>query len=493
MLLRKIIFYILLIFYLMACPLVLLYASGYILRPGSEHGLVRTGLVSVSSVPPGASVYLGRKKFTKKTPALLMDLLPGDYTISVYLKKYRPWFRRVPVQEEQATVLEKIMLVPKELEPKVLTSESFERLIPLADTAYLILLKSRQLRDVFIYEAEKRTLHPLLLDEEDAAAFGANRFLTLHHEPGSVFAVMLIDGKTGRHFLRINLRKRKKNVKALAPLKAVGTASVHWDLDTEDHLYYEQNGDLARLDVSSGKIRPLLAQGVRGFSVLDGRIYAVTSEDVFRLDSNGQNRQTLLGDPLLTRTLFGGHDPFDVQVLPEGHLLFWNSKGELLTNRFPHKLVERGVLGLAVCQEEERVAVWQKNQIAVLDFYAKEKTKKEGFEKGVTPRWVYTRGHDIRQVFWVYDDSHLLFRDGRQAVLMDLFPYGEPAVEPLAEVDPADGMAYAESTGEMYYLDPSTDRLMALELLPKAGRMAAAFFERAKETIRPANEKSESA
>ena len=72
--LRRIVFYILLMVYLVTCPFVILYALGYAYKPGHDPSIMKMGVVSLSTVPSGASVYLGRSRFTEKTPTVLMDL-----------------------------------------------------------------------------------------------------------------------------------------------------------------------------------------------------------------------------------------------------------------------------------------------------------------------------------------------------------------------------------------------------------------------------------
>ena len=89
-LLRRILFYLFFIAYLVICPLIILYAFGYILQPNSERGMVKTGLISLASVPPGANVYIENKRYLSRTPTVIRDLIPGDYYVSMYLKDYQP-------------------------------------------------------------------------------------------------------------------------------------------------------------------------------------------------------------------------------------------------------------------------------------------------------------------------------------------------------------------------------------------------------------------
>src|SRR4051812_25026631 len=97
-LLRKILFYVFVAAYAIIGPLMVLYALGYIFRPGEEKGMVPTGLISLATEPSGATVYVGNKRYSKKTPAVVRNLLPGSYPVSIQMKGHRGWSSKVPVE-----------------------------------------------------------------------------------------------------------------------------------------------------------------------------------------------------------------------------------------------------------------------------------------------------------------------------------------------------------------------------------------------------------
>ena len=109
--LRKILFYLLTALYFVLCPLTILYALGYLFSPGTGQGIVKTGLISLSSAPPNASVYLENRRYTQKTPTVLRDLLPGNYSVKLVLKDHEPWVQTVPVEAKKATVLVEVETV----------------------------------------------------------------------------------------------------------------------------------------------------------------------------------------------------------------------------------------------------------------------------------------------------------------------------------------------------------------------------------------------
>ena len=121
--LRRILFFIFFTTYLVVCPFLIFYALGYIVKPGPELSLAYTGLISIQTIPKGASVFLEGSRYSKKTPTTMMELLPGSYHLKVALKGLSPWTRTVQVQAGKAVVLEKIILLPKDLKPEIIVRE----------------------------------------------------------------------------------------------------------------------------------------------------------------------------------------------------------------------------------------------------------------------------------------------------------------------------------------------------------------------------------
>ena len=87
--LRKLIFYLFVVIYLISCPLLILYSLGYHYKPESKKSMVETGLIYLSTNPPGALVYIDNQRLTRKTPAILRDFLPGQYQVKLVLKDFR--------------------------------------------------------------------------------------------------------------------------------------------------------------------------------------------------------------------------------------------------------------------------------------------------------------------------------------------------------------------------------------------------------------------
>src|ERR1700691_1918676 len=99
--LRKIIFYIFSLIYLILCPLIVARMLGFVFNPLTHH-LEKTGLVYVSTNPPDATVYIDGRLAHQKTPTVIRDLTPGNHFIRIELGGYNDLERNIPVVGKKA-------------------------------------------------------------------------------------------------------------------------------------------------------------------------------------------------------------------------------------------------------------------------------------------------------------------------------------------------------------------------------------------------------
>ena len=116
-LLRGILFSAFVFLYLLVCPLVVGYALGYLFKPGSPQGIVKTGLIHLSTAPSGAIVTVEGRRFNEQTPTMIRNLLPGNYRVRDLLEDHKPWERVVSVEAGKAAVFEHILLFPNHSQP----------------------------------------------------------------------------------------------------------------------------------------------------------------------------------------------------------------------------------------------------------------------------------------------------------------------------------------------------------------------------------------
>ncbi len=150
--LRRFFFYLFLLVYLVAAPVAILYAFGYMWAPGSERGLVRSGLVALNTTPDDAQVFLGASRYTRRTPTLLRDLLPGEYSIRLARPGFEDLTVTARIEPDRATVLDRLLLLPTARSPRPILDETWTGFFAHAGGRYLLLQRGAA---HFLYDTRK--------------------------------------------------------------------------------------------------------------------------------------------------------------------------------------------------------------------------------------------------------------------------------------------------------------------------------------------------
>ena len=458
-LLRKIVFYLCLVIYLAACPLTILDALGYTFAPGDTPEVMKTGVLSLSTVPDGATVYVENRRYTKRTPTVLQGMRPGSYHLKLLLKDHEPWDGTVGIEPEQATVLTRALLLSKHPKRREVLPDAFERLIPIPETRFLLLLRGSRLDDVLVYDEEADDVWPLL---EPPSPLSGATVIGETVVTGSPFVLFQVRSHDGEHLLGASLKRDEVVLTDLTSLFAERPARVEWDPREPQQLFTWHDGALDRVDVDAREIFPAAVARIRGYGLHRGRLYVVTDRlTLQRLTLEGKPDGTT-EEPLAGAAATIPRSLFRVLLPMEDVVMLWGERGELLTSPPLRMLEEEGVRGVEVAVS--RALLWRKDAIGLLDLSAQETPPPSSFRR----RWVFRAGRGIHQALWVDHGSHIVFCDHAGLSLLDLAIPEAPVRHRLVEVRPGTMAAYAEGSGTLYYLDRRTNRLSSLELIPRS-------------------------
>ncbi len=462
--LRKILFYVFALFYLVFCPILILYALGYIVSPGTEGPIVKSGLIYLSTTPPGATVYLGKRRYFKKTPAVISDLIPNNYDVKVVLKKYKPWNRTVPVEAGKATVLERILLFPDQWKQEKLISETFRNIIPISGSRYFILAKSDKAEDLFLYDQKSDEFQKLF---PFYSPFGKSRVMRYFFVEKSTAFILQLDTEFGEKFLWIIPRRNEIRIKELTELFSAKPEHIEWDPSERKNLFSLQDGYLDVVNIKSKETNPKLISGIRGFGLHSKKIYVLKDNfTVERLNSKGEKEKNLFDDAALGQKLFN-KEFYQIKIFSENIVVFLSEDGKLIVNRFPYQFLEEGLMGLQFDSKLDRLLIWTKHAIGILDLSNEKTDETQSSDSNAKLIWIYKQGQKIEQAFWVFNGSHILFRDRNKVFLMELETFGKPHLQELLEVKEKSSLYYQEDSGNLYYLEKTTGHLSVLELLRK--------------------------
>ncbi|OGW90616.1 MAG: hypothetical protein A3D28_02205 [Omnitrophica bacterium RIFCSPHIGHO2_02_FULL_63_14] len=483
--------------YLVSCPLVLLQAFGYSLKPGAEQGIVKTGLISLATTPPGATVYLGKRRYTKTTPTILRGLLPGTYDVRVGLPGYQPWVRTVTVEAEKSAVFERILLLPAAWKQERLLPGPFQELLPLPGTRWLVLRRGPMLSDHWFYDWKTGDAQRLVAP---ASPLAEARVLSIGTVNGSPALLVRLGVPADEWVLWIEPSADEPRLEDLTGLLPPGARHITWDPLDRRHLLFLQDGALVRLHLPSQTVT-LLLEGVQGFGLFDRALYVLNDTGTLvQMDLEGKLRRPVVDKPAGKGTRASARRPLEITVFSKEALLLLGAHGELFTpyhggeewrgrpegslqrrrplgrgtgftSRAAAPLIGHGVLGLAWEARHQRAAVWQKDRLGLIEWG-------EPPERDARVRWVLEKGRRITQAFWVHESSHLLVHDDDEAKLLELTRGRVAAVQTLVPVRPGSAFAYDDDAGILFYLEPSAGALCSMTLLPRRDLLSFSFQER---------------
>jgi len=477
---RKILFYLFFAIYLVLCPIIILYAFGYIFTPKVEEGFAKTGLIHIKTLPASASISIANKHRTEKTPATIQNLLPGQYDMKVFLRGYRPWERKVKVEPGKALNLENILLVPQSVNIRTLVAKPFEDLWPVQGTRYLLLKSAGCVGELKLFDWKNEALRPVLPEASSFADMTLARVFMARRSSFVILQVKAPEG--GMKFLGCQLDKEKSEIKDLSGLFIQGEPrEISWEGSHPDYLFALYGQDLSRLDLEKMTVLPDFLVNIRGFGLFKNKVYALRGSTIVHLGFNAKRgEETLVEKGIFLENLFGGKGKYKIDFISNDTICFRGEKGELFSNALPYRFVEEGVRGYHADMDGRKIVLWQGGRVGVLDFEKPER-KKEFFERGPEIEWLFEKGKNIRQAYFVYDASYVLFCDEDKIFLARI---GERYVslEKLVVVREKSGFFYAEKTGKLYYLESSRGEFVAADILPEGITFSGVISELEKET-----------
>jgi hypothetical protein len=472
--LRKSIFYLFVLIYIVMCPLIILDALGIVIQPGAKRLMMSTGLISISTIPEGASIYINNQLYLRKSPAILRDLSKGEYRVKLELDGYRPWEQSISASPQQAITLENILLIPNEWQKQTLIKEPFTSLQSVEGLPCLFLSKDNMFGALFIFQWDENILNlspsknfnpkdwniTPLMDED--SAMSSTRMVSLFKVPHSPY-ILLQGEKDGAHVsLWINALKPESQ-HDLSSFIDFLPESIQWDYRDPDNIFVLNHDALSRVNVTDKKIFPRIKESIKGFGIFERRIYVLDQDNRFlQSDYTLGNSRSLMGDMTQLPKEFQRDMRPDIYIFSNDHFMFKDKDSHLLTNKLPYVLIDEPIVNFCKELNDKRLLLWTTQKIGIIDFST---TSKEGvFETGPSVNWLIQSGHDIRQAFWVNKGNNLLFLDGDSIWLVETTLNGQPEINFLVKTDSL--VSYSERLGKLFYLDYDTHALMGLTILP---------------------------
>ncbi len=107
--LQPILFFTFVVAFLITAPLVVLYTAGFRYQFG-KNVIVKTGVLSVSTIPRGATLLIDETEESTKTPVVVDTIIPGMHKITLQKEGYLPWKKELEVFSQLTTFADNVVL-----------------------------------------------------------------------------------------------------------------------------------------------------------------------------------------------------------------------------------------------------------------------------------------------------------------------------------------------------------------------------------------------
>ncbi len=303
---RRIIYIIFILIFLLAAPAILLYTTGYNYN-FKRGGFIKTGVLLVDALPNDARVRLDGKLLNDKLPARLSNLKPKDYLIAIERDGYSSWQKTLTI-DSGATVYATNIFLPRQSSPDQLFSAQI--------TKALFLEKGNQ----FIFVTPAKGGSTVLLFD---AITKHSQVLVEHLDSATPRLVLSPNEKyilveTPKQSLSINLSKPGE------PSILTGRHGLLVGMSFEDGndfvIYARDGGMVIRQNLVTNEKNDIYTVGNSNFLVNSGFLYWTASipDNDFAL-----RRASIFGNGEKPKTIFNPpRGNYDIQALNDTILLF---------------------------------------------------------------------------------------------------------------------------------------------------------------------------
>ncbi len=106
---QKLLFLLFVLGFALSAPLVVLYTAGFRYE-FSGNRVVRTGVISVTTIPRGATLLIDGVEEPTRTPVVINNILPGAHEITLKKDGYMTWKKSLNIYSQSTTFAENIVL-----------------------------------------------------------------------------------------------------------------------------------------------------------------------------------------------------------------------------------------------------------------------------------------------------------------------------------------------------------------------------------------------
>lgn len=251
--LRKILFTVFCLLYLVLTPLIIARMLGFVTNP-LTHRFVKTGLVYVSTNPPDAAVFMDGRMIHGTTPTVIRDLTPGKHFIRLQLDGYKDWEKSIPIVGKKATVLENTLLIPEQWPIKRISNKPYQNLI--GASAGILVGINPVLKDIDIFRTDENNNHealPLFLKN---AIYADGQLVRVFNADKSPYILLEASLHDKHKFLWVSLKDKPPLIEDITDLFGPIPDNIVWANTDDKNIWAFYPQAITRINIKTKTIYP---------------------------------------------------------------------------------------------------------------------------------------------------------------------------------------------------------------------------------------------
>ncbi|MFA6272535.1 MAG: PEGA domain-containing protein [Patescibacteria group bacterium] len=302
--------------FIIVAPLLILYATGF-RYDFNEYKVIKTGVLAVDSDPRNAQIEINGEATGSKTPKVIKNLFPGEYSVSIEKLGYFPWEKTLPVFANQSTTTERVGLLKTD-SPTLVAEEKVTDLIFSADNSYFAYVTNTNDTNPALTVKQQNTLRTVLsiskIESGQQPVFSEDeRFIFLQDiKTNYISRILSLSGQ-------YDILLKDITGFSISDLIATGTDSA---------LYTVSENGLSRLNLAENSIQLLIAGQIQDALVINESVYYIQNKDNYPVLYQSSAINFNSAEEIST---FSSNDQYQLSHSAQGYLTVHDQKNKELS------------------------------------------------------------------------------------------------------------------------------------------------------------------
>ncbi len=235
---RHILFFLFLLMFFIAAPVLILYTAGFRYHVGTNQ-ILKTGLLNITSLPRNATLFIDGKQQDDRTPSVVDNIFAGSHTLRLEKDGYTAWNKTLTIKSRESTFVDNAVLFLLEETQLLKTRKGFSATASPTSAEIAILNREGSSVEVSLLHAENETL-ALRLAERSAAEYSAT------WSPDGLYLVIreALASSTNLFFV-------ERSSLELTKLTLSANETYSWSLSHDSHIYIHEPDALSLFDLET--------------------------------------------------------------------------------------------------------------------------------------------------------------------------------------------------------------------------------------------------